>query len=129
MIRRHSLRLQNQWLAFQSFDHDFNPPIIKQVAASDASTDSRDLNGGADEFADILKRLIALILEKQHRLLILGADFHGIDLRVDMPIDDKNVGPPVVLPIHKRLTPTHERSSGSSNAQGIRDVSKVHLAI
>src|SRR5215471_19337683 len=103
MIRRSTLGLENQRLIFQIFHNNLQSAVVEKVCVGQAPADSRRLNSRTHQLADVPKFAVALILEQKDWLAISGADFRGIDLRVDVPVCQKKIWPAIVLPIDERV--------------------------
>src|SRR5258708_7095506 len=59
VIRREPLGLQDERLALEIFNDDIDWPVVKYIPISRSSSNARNLDGGAHQFADVFEFAVA----------------------------------------------------------------------
>src|ERR1700679_1562197 len=120
---------RNHRTALDIFYDQFEMPIIEEVTDCQSSTCLRNLNSRSRQFAYIAKSPVMLIEKQYFRLTIFGSDVFRVHLRINMPVDQREVQPSIIVDIEKRVTPADIRNCRFSNTRIKGHIREVPVSI
>ena len=103
--------------------------IVEQVANRQSAAHLRDLYRGSGEFTCVAEGTVVLIEIEELRLSKSGADVLSIHLWVDMPIDEDQVRPTIVVYIEEGVSPAHVGCGSAGDTRRAGNVGKVESTV
>ena len=106
---------QDHGLAIDVFDDHINLAVVIEIAESCSPAGFGEQDGRTGLLTNILERAFSVIPQHNFSFPVLATSTERIDLRVHMPVDNENVGPPVIIKILTTDSPLQELDGGRSN--------------
>ena len=101
--------------AVQVVDDDVEAAVVVEVSGREAATDAFFHHRGPELRRDFVERAVAAIVIEQLALTVTRrrAEFHFVELRVNMAVHGDDVQQPVVVVVEECRTPADERQADS----------------
>ena len=129
VVVRAGLRTKNHGCALEVFDDQFHVAVVEEITNGEAATDLGRLYGWSCLLAEIGEGAVVLVAEEHGGLTIFDAGPCGVDLRVDVSVDEEEIDPAVVVEVDEGVAPADEGASGRCDVGCGGDVGEAVVAI
>ena len=109
---------EKMWSAIQIHHQNIEVAILVEVPRSGAAVGPRFTHSTAGRPSEVRELSITQVPEQLTSLEVTSSNVHGLDLRINMAVGNKQILPAIVVKVSKKSAPPQTRDGGPGDACG-----------